>query len=108
MSTRAYKTCLPSGPHDATPPCRTLQRASLRMQALHCQLSVLYRRASPSLAVPGSDRASNVRPQELEVELEIPTRHRHEGVGDVSLIVRDSKPRRAAFRLAAQLAPRSS
>jgi hypothetical protein len=31
--------------------------------------------------------------KELEVELEMPTRHRHEGVGDVSLIVRDAKPR---------------
>ncbi len=33
------------------------------------------------------------------MELEMPTRHRHEGVGDVSLIVRDAKPRRAAFRI---------
>jgi len=42
-----------------------------------------------------------VRLQELEVELEMPTRHRHEGVGDVSLIVRDAKPRRAASPSAA-------
>ena len=41
-----------------------------------------------------------VRMQELEVELEMPTRHRHEGVGDVSLIVRDAKPRRAVVRAA--------
>ena len=42
-------------------------------------------------------RQLNLRVQELEVELEMPTRHRHEGVGDVSLIVRDSKPRCAAL-----------